>query len=723
MKYFFAALVCLFTLPLFAQSPRFVYPLADCEEVRKVTFSPDNEFIMSRTYDVLNIWNVLSGKLLYTLSISGLSNAEFIAKGKFVVSFYESSIVILELKTGKKFTIEPNLDKGRDARVIKLIVSPSERLIAVGNTFDTTFKICTDLDKKFLQTYKGNIEHVAFTTDEKYMITGYLDGQSAGYHEKIMKWDLKNNQLIKAITIDAPWWASGISPDGETIATHKNDTMFLWNFKTDKPRWFLNEYKKDISYLNFSQNGKSITVYSKDSIAIEMDVTSGKMIKKYNYISSGYKSISMPDGRKKAVYGDSSILLYDIATGKLLDSVKINLKYGYNSPISSMTPDGNYISWGDDEQFYVYSTQKKEVTAFRTHPAKILDVIFSPDNKYFLTNNHDRATLWDPLTAKPVVTMKSNRDGIECAFNEEGTRLMTWDGRDLNLWSIPDGKKLAFINNARREEIYQPFISKDGNKIGIVSHNEISIWKDSFQKAVHIIDRVSSTVKHSPVFNKDGKFLLTANKDSVLLYLADSGIVLKSFKRNTVDSPYMYVYISPDDKYIMTHDIKHSQATVWDRVSGKKLYNLNQNNPQFTNNAKFILSGQTVYDVATGKELETSEGVTLKYPLLNPFADKYITKFTNEDIIKKKMFQIKDAKTGKAYTMLVLAKNNYLVFDEHGRFDGTPEARNLLLVACGSKIMEQRLGLDKLWVPGLAEKIMKGETISGSKLAELTICK
>lgn len=715
MKYFFTTVICLYTLPIFAQSPRLIYPLADSKDLREVSFSPDYKLILSRTAHILNIWNVESGKLLYTLDIAFYSNASFTGNSQFIVSYYEGNIVILELKTGINKIIPVKVNE-KDFSYVNVKVSGDQKLIAVGNPFDSTFIVCSNFDKKSLKTYTGVIDQVFFTSDEKYMI--------AKYKQTIRKWEMKSNQLVKAITIDESLWRTTISPDREVIAAWGKDSISIWNFKSEKPFRIIAGHQKNISDLFFSENSKAIIAYTKDSIALTWDIASGKLIKKVAHIPVNYSSV-FSNGKSKLTYAslDSILRLYDNTSGKLSDSIKINHKNAFNSNAFNISTNGKFFSWGDEEQFNVYSTQTKETKEYITNTIKILDVILSPDNKYFLTNNHDRATLWDALTAKPVATMKSNREGIECAFNEEGTRLMMWDGRDLNLWSIPEGKKLASINNTRREEISHAFISKDGNKIGIVSNNEISIWKDSLKKPVHIIDRVASTIYYSPVFNKDGKFLLTANKDSVLLYLADSGSVLKSFKRSTVDSPYVYVYISPDDKYIMTHDVKHSQAIIWDRVSGKQLYNLNQNNPQFTSNAKFILAGQTVYDVATGKESESSESVRLKNPLLNPFADKYITKFTHEDIIKKKMFEIKDVKTGNAYTILILAKNNYLVFDEYGRFDGTPEAKSLLSLACGSKIMEQALGLEKLWVPGLAGKIMKGEVVNAPKLANLSICK
>lgn len=146
MKYFFTALVCLFTLPLFAQSPRFVYPLADCEEVREVTFSPENKFIISRTENILNVWNVESGKLLYTLDINFYSNAVFTGNGQFIVSYYQGNIVLLELKTGIKRIIPVKVNE-KDFSYANVKVSRSQKLIAVGNPYDSTFIVCSNSDK------------------------------------------------------------------------------------------------------------------------------------------------------------------------------------------------------------------------------------------------------------------------------------------------------------------------------------------------------------------------------------------------------------------------------------------------------------------------------------------------------------------------------------------------------------------------------------------------
>jgi hypothetical protein len=62
------------------------------------------------------------------------------------------------------------------------------------------------------------------------------------------------------------------------------------------------------------------------------------------------------------------------------------------------------------------------------------------------------------------------------------------------------------------------------------------------------------------------------------------------------------------------------------------------------------------------------------------------------------------------------------VYDKDFHYDGTEGARKMLYFTCGSEIIELDQIKDQLWVPGLAERIIKGETIEAKKLVDLDIC-
>jgi len=82
-----------------------------------------------------------------------------------------------------------------------------------------------------------------------------------------------------------------------------------------------------------------------------------------------------------------------------------------------------------------------------------------------------------------------------------------------------------------------------------------------------------------------------------------------------------------------------------------------------------------------------------------------------------------DVQTGKIiYTRLQLENNDWLVYDEDYRFDGSPGAIEKLYFTCGLEIIELGQMKDALYVPGLAEKLMNGEDVNYKKLSEIDIC-
>ena len=131
-----------------------------------------------------------------------------------------------------------------------------------------------------------------------------------------------------------------------------------------------------------------------------------------------------------------------------------------------------------------------------------------------------------------------------------------------------------------------------------------------------------------------------------------------------------------------------------------------------------------VFEVATGKELKVLNGHTNEIwsAVFSPDGKLVLT--TSLDHLSI----LWDVATGKAlYTRIQLEGNDWLVYDEHYRFDGTEGAIDYLYLTCGLEVIDLAQVKDSLWVPGLAEKIMNGEDIlindrPAPKLSDLNIC-
>ncbi len=88
-----------------------------------------------------------------------------------------------------------------------------------------------------------------------------------------------------------------------------------------------------------------------------------------------------------------------------------------------------------------------------------------------------------------------------------------------------------------------------------------------------------------------------------------------------------------------------------------------------------------------------------------------------------------DAHTGKQlYTRLQLKGGDWLAYDEHYRFDGSPGGIDQLYLVCGLEVIDLNQVKDSLYVPGLVAQIMSGakEVMMNDrpapKLEDLQIC-
>ena len=74
------------------------------------------------------------------------------------------------------------------------------------------------------------------------------------------------------------------------------------------------------------------------------------------------------------------------------------------------------------------------------------------------------------------------------------------------------------------------------------------------------------------------------------------------------------------------------------------------------------------------------------------------------------------------YKTIFVNRNDWLITDSSDRFDGTEAARKLLYFTCNNEIIELDQVKDQLWVPDLAQRITKGDSITGKTLKDLDIC-
>ncbi|MFZ4771184.1 MAG: caspase family protein, partial [Ferruginibacter sp.] len=148
-----------------------------------------------------------------------------------------------------------------------------------------------------------------------------------------------------------------------------------------------------------------------------------------------------------------------------------------------------------------------------------------------------------------------------------------------------------------------------------------------------------------------------------------------------------------------------------------------------------IVEGRMLYDSVTKQFIEvTPKKITLYNIALIPvrsIASNNLPLGENLQFIKNNellligsrgYLTIFSLRSNKYFHLFFPDHNNWIVLDENGNFDGTEDARKTLYLTCGTEVVNLEQVKDQLWVPNLAERIIKGETINAKKLQELNIC-
>lgn len=710
MRSYITLISFLFNFGIQAQSPRMIYPVGNNRNPSFIEISGDDRIVVTCKGEYAYAWDRALGRLRCVFEIDSYSTVKLSPDGQSLLFRRQGDIMLGSLKTGQQQILIPAARAGADDGIF----SHDGKFILTNVKGADSVRIWSNPGGQLLQQLRGRMSLTAFTSDNKFLVTVYRD--------TCIKWDLDNRRIVHAFQVSAPGQYAAVSSEGSYFVKADTRQLYIWNTAVPGPAKEITDDRRGLIWgLQLNGNGSRLLTMGGDSAFNIRDLSTGMLVRTFKY-PYGYNMTSFSmlsrDGNKAAFFSGDTAFICDVATGNIQDRIT---GWQYSSAFC-FSSDGKYAAMNNRQGLLIYNIADRQTSIVPTWSDKTEFAMLSPGNQYFLNCTKDTATLVETKTGRPLVKMAMGRDGFDCAFSRNGKQLMMWDGRDLAIWSIPDGKQVAAIRNSFKGYVRnEPFISGDGKRVGIIGR-DLSIWDITTGKVISRFYAAPGMLNESPALNRDGKILLTAHRDSLLLYNADSGRIIKKIYRSAADSPIVYIYISPDDQYIMTHNASHSSATVWALASGKKLYDLKGNFARFTQNQARIITGDAVYDIITGKELEKIQNPEAKYPAVNPSANQYRAEPAESGIRGKNMTRVTENISGRTYYFMNISGNNYLVFDAAGRYDGTGEAINLLHLACDDRIISSKSVLEKLRVPGLAEKIMKGEEIRAKKLEELAVC-
>ncbi len=700
---------------LFSQQPMLVLPIGHTNAINSAKFSADNSKLLTTSDDgSVKIWDAEKYILLVDLKDDNrdLRTADFSPDCKKIITTsrdYDSKI--WDAQTGELLVnLKEGLSKSHDA-----VFSPDgSRILTVSS--DGSAKIWNSVTGGLIISLNNptmKISSAQFDAGGSHVITTSTDSV-------VRVWGSQNGKMLCELTRQSNIGSPAISPtEDKVIIISENELISVWDLITAK---HLYDLKPD--------NPNHRNIGAKFS-------TDGRMI------------VTGLNGTRYENDADVSPQMWDSANGHLL----FNLKSPVSNPISHLNAafffspnnkrvliccSSSFALWDLSSGAFLRSSSVKAGTILSAQFIGDSIKILSLDGQGYSANTIIH--LWDEKTGNLLGDLKGRSSYVyEAEFVGDKTILTRGfdnnhgggsyiEGADYDTekaWSAETGK---FLLNGNIDFPSDDLMRDDDKNVRLwMSYDSTELVNYQQKKPIWVIHH--KTIVETAQFSPDKKKIITASWDSTAkIWDAASGNLILDLKKHP--SPVTWAEFNKDGSKAVT-GCSDGTVDIWNALNGDLLYTLKGheayiNSVRFSNdyNSSKIVSASSdntarIWDSGSGKLLYVLKGHNS--PITSAFfnaSGSCVVTASRDNTCK-----VWDAQNGKLlYTFFAVDSTDYLITDQYDRYDGTEGARKLLYFTCGTEVIGLDQVKDQLWVPNLAERIMKGDSINAKKLSDLDIC-
>jgi WD40 repeat protein len=438
------------------------------ERVKSVSFSEDNQFIISKSLDEVKYWDIRTGHEIKTVPT---------IQRKLLIDEKESYRPILSGDDNKYEMLLNNKNEGLlwDREQQKIVYTV--KLRADKNLFRILSK-----NGKFLL----NIGSYKSYKAENNMIKEYLQ-------DKVEIWDIHKGELIKTIdckregyeyTENQIFWSKISLSEKYLFLKNEDRSYSMYDLSTNQIKWIYNlETQGNFRYCAFSNDNKSVLFFLNDIIEVR-DVETGMKIDQYNPVPNKaitYHELMKNDMLLLSYIQQDSLhnhFIWDLKTRKTIQNFSTKL-------MGSFSSDLKYYVNTDGKVINLYSTfNKKKVKEIKSNYATYVGVIdLTKDGKviaiggakkenYFDDNNQmiDSLIRVINLSTGEFDILRGHSDIITTLSFQTDTLLMSGSSdRSIYVWNLKNfGKYQKF--KGHRDKIVMASFFDNGKK------NNIKCW-------------------------------------------------------------------------------------------------------------------------------------------------------------------------------------------------------------------------------------------------------
>ena len=316
-----------------------------------------------------------------------------------------------------------------------------------------------------------------------------------------------------------------------------------------------------------------------------------------------------PDGQHLAVSSSIGIWLYDTVTYQEL--ALLSSQYSITS--IAFSPNGNTIVGASRHGFIsnqVWSTVTKErIATFNPDGGTVGAVAFSPDGRTIASADGKTIILWDVVTEKELIRMKSEDFVRTISFSHDGA-LIASAGRHglIKLWDVNTGQNMKTLSH--KADVNSIAFSPTENMLASGSNDTtVKLWNIVTGTEISIIENPGRIL--AVAFSPDGETLAWTDAgwpDTINLWDVATQSFIAIYDNDTAFNMNS-IALSPDKKTFVTVDSHFDFVKVWDITTGNTidLGHIGLTPISFSPNSTMLASGGRrgvrLWDVNTGENV------------------------------------------------------------------------------------------------------------------------
>ena len=414
--------------------------------------SPDGEWLASHPDEIIHLFNTRTGRLMYSFQADYFSNVHITRDNTL---YFKRHDTLHRTKIGS-FIIENMGIPGNGNTTSDFLPEKSGQYI---------FKIYADSSMVWSSSTKQKL----FT----------IRGEKLSYCEKGNKFIYKQKDTVYLTDLKGMIKERLIVPASSVVAFSQGSEFLAFGTPGQVKVYNLastpiTQFSFPHSHLNAIRfvTGSQWLLMRTDSLVHVMDFAKKQIVDSFIY----RKELGTETGLITFNY-EGKIMMYDPSKKAFSDS--LNTK----QHINTIEDNGNTVLIQGENSTIIYSKRTRSSNIIEHHTEPINEGILAPNNRYAIIAGEVFAYFWDLQKGTIITETTIARSSFECSFSPNSRFLAMWDGRDISVFTVPQGERISRFNSDSK--IHSATVDSSGKYAIVLNRSYAEVWDLATSKRLY----------------------------------------------------------------------------------------------------------------------------------------------------------------------------------------------------------------------------------------------